>query len=169
MYTNEPVSAREQQMTQADPRHDDHDDDHESLADWFRGWGGEVAAADIAAGRQRFSPDLLAFGTHADIVAGRDEVEAQQWAQVWPAIDDFWFEVDSMRTVISGDRLTAVAIVPWGSVGVGADGQRFDRPGRATVVLERASIDAPWIGVHTHFSLARGVPQRTFGQRTAIR
>jgi ketosteroid isomerase-like protein len=144
-------------------------DDHRSLVEWVAAWGSEVAAADIAAGRLRFSPDLLAFGTHADIVAGRDEVEAQQWAQVWPAIDDFWFDVEAMRTIVSADRLTAVAIVGWGSVGVAEDGTRFDRPGRATIVLQRDSTGDAWLGLHTHFSLARDVPSRTFGSRTAIR
>jgi hypothetical protein len=62
----------------------------------------------------------------------------------------------------------AVAIVPWVSTGIGADGTRFDRPGRATIVLERDAITDPWVGTHTHFSLARGVPQNTFGRREAI-
>jgi ketosteroid isomerase-like protein len=144
-------------------------DDHQSLVEWFRGWGSEVAAADIAAGRQRFAEGLIAFGTHADVVNGRQQVEDEQWSQVWPAIDDFWFEVDQLQSIVSVDRLTGVAIVPWGSIGVAEDGSRFDRPGRATVVLQRASVEAAWVGVHTHFSLARGVPQRTYGTRAAIR
>jgi hypothetical protein len=35
------------------------------------------------------------------------------------------------------------------------------------VVLRRDAPDAPWLGVHTHFSLGLGVPQSTFGQRPA--
>ncbi len=46
---------------------------------------------------QRFAEDLLAFGTHADVVVGRDGVEADQWSQIWPAIEDFAFEVDELR------------------------------------------------------------------------
>jgi ketosteroid isomerase-like protein len=146
-----------------------HPDDVASVREWVAGWGAEVAAADIRAGRERFDPGLLAFGTHADIVAGREEVEARQWSQIWPAIEDFAFELDHLRVLASPDRLLAVAIVPWSSTGIHEHGERFDRPGRATVVLRRDRVGAPWTGLHTHFSLGRGVPQRTFGTRTATR
>ena len=61
---------------------------HSSVVDWVVAWGREVAAADIASGRRRFDDDLIAFGTHADVVAGRDAVEAGQWSQIWPALLD---------------------------------------------------------------------------------
>src|SRR5690606_20295013 len=44
----------------------------DSVREWVAGWGAEVAAADIRSGRQRFADDLVAFGTHADVVAGRE-------------------------------------------------------------------------------------------------
>lgn len=141
----------------------------ESVRDWVAGWSAEVAAADIRAGRERFATDLVAFGTHADVVAGREQVEAAQWSQIWPRIEDFAFLVDDLVVQGSPDGLLAVAIVPWTSVGINADGTRYDRPGRATIVLARESPDAPWVGTHTHFSLARGVPQSTYGDRPAIR
>jgi ketosteroid isomerase-like protein len=137
-----------------------------SIAEWVAAWGAEVAAVDIRAGRRRFDDDLVAFGTHADVVVGRDAVEAGQWSQIWPAIEDFAFLVDQLHVDVSPDRLLAVAIVPWSSTGIAQDGQRFDRPGRATTVLRRAAIDAPWVGVHTHFSLERDVPSSTHGTRT---
>ena len=118
------------------------------VAAWVAGWSAEVAAADIRAGRRRFADGMIAFGTHADIVEGRDAVEAEQWSQIWPAIDDFSFDLDRLRA---------------------GDGTRFDRPGRATIVLERPSSGDPWLGTHTHFSLGRGVPSETHGERTAIR
>ena len=141
----------------------------DTVREWVAGWGAEVAAADIRAGRERFAGDLVAFGTHADVVAGRAQVEADQWSQIWPRIEDFAFLVDELVVQASPDGLLAVAIVPWTSVGLDPDGGRFDRPGRATVVLARDAPDAAWVGTHTHFSLARGVPQSTHGQRTAIR
>jgi ketosteroid isomerase-like protein len=141
----------------------------DEIADWLREWGAEVAAADIRAGRERFAEGLLAFGTHADVVEGRDNVEAEQWSQIWPAIEGFAFQLDELFVRSSADGLMAVAIVPWTSVGIGPDGARFDRPGRATIVLEREHVDAPWLGTHTHFSLARGVPSSTFGTRQARR
>src|SRR5215207_1332617 len=70
-------------------RHPEREADHRSVAEWISGWGREVDAADIVAGRRRFTKELSAFGTHADVVHGRDAVEEQQWSQIWPAIEDF--------------------------------------------------------------------------------
>ena len=150
----------------------DSSDDLEPESSWsgWPAWGAEVAAADIRAGRRRFADDLIAFGTHADVVVGRDAVEADQWSQIWPAIEDFAFDCSTTCGCgCSPDGLMAVAIVPWSSTGIDADGNRFDRPGRATIVLERDAVGEPWLGTHTHFSLARGVPSSTHGRREAIR
>lgn len=143
------------------------DQDLSSVADWIDGWGAEVAAVNIAAGRERFALDVSAFGTHANVVKGRAKLEAQQWAQVWPAIENFTFLTEEMQVLVSPDRLMAVAVVGWTSRGISLDGSRFDRPGRATVVLRRENPSVAWVGVHTHFSLGRGVPQSTYGQREA--
>ena len=134
---------------------------------WLDGWGAEVAAADIAAGRTRFAADLSAFGTHADVVRGRDEVEAQQWSQIWPKIEDFRFCTEDADVLVSDDGSMAVLVAPWTSTGIAEDGSRFPRPGRATVVPRRCGEG--WEGIHTHFSLGRGVPQSTHGRRTARR
>ncbi|HEX6659818.1 MAG TPA: nuclear transport factor 2 family protein, partial [Ilumatobacter sp.] len=129
-----------------------------SVREWVAEWGAEVAAADIRAARRRFDDGLMAFGTYADVVVGRDAVEAGQWSQIWPAIEDFGFLLDDLRVRLSPDGLMAVAIVPWSSTGIDADRNRYDRPGRATIVLERDAVGEPWSGTHTHFSLARDVP-----------
>ena len=114
-----------------------------SVAEWVAAWGAEVSAADIRSGRQRFDADLVAFGTHADVVVGREAVEAGQWAKIWPAIEDFAFVLDELRVRMSPDGLMAVAIVPWISTGVDVEGNPFDRPGRATIVLEREARGDP--------------------------
>lgn len=147
----------------------DADPDRSSVVAWMDAWGAEVAAVDLAAGRRRFAEDVSAFGTHADVVMGRDNLEAQQWSQVWPAIEGFRFLTEDMQVLVSPDRLQAVAITGWTSRGVAEDGVRFDRPGRATVVLRRDALGRPWIGTHTHFSLGRGVPQRSHGSRSVLR
>ncbi len=58
----------------------------------------------------------------------------------------------------------AIAIAPWTSTGFHEDGMAFDRPGRATIVVARQP-DGRWLGVHSHMSLARGVPQDSHGKR----
>jgi ketosteroid isomerase-like protein len=141
----------------------------ESVREWLREWGREVAAVDIAAARARFADDLSAFGTRADVVIGRDQVEGEQWLPTWPAIEDFMFLVDDAQVVLSPDGLMAVVATGWTSTGIDENGTRFPRPGRATVVLSRERPAADWIGVHTHFSLSRGVPQTSHGTRQARR
>jgi ketosteroid isomerase-like protein len=124
-----------------------------SVREWVRAWGAEVAAVDMAAARRRFSPDVVAFGTYAEVVHGLDALESQQWRNVWPTIEGFSFRVDELVVIASPDGCQVVAVVPWDSVGRDDAGSRFPRPGRATVVLRRESPDGLWLGVHTHFSL----------------
>ena len=139
--------------------------DNNSVKQWIEDFGREVAAVDIDAARLRFVPEVSAFGTHADVVVGRDNLEAEQWRKVWPTIEDFHFVADEIQALISPDRFLAVAVVGWTSIGIAEDGQRFARPGRATVVLRRESVEEPWLGIHTHFSLGRDVPQSSYGVR----
>ena len=132
----------------------------EPLRDWFRTWETFVRAVDFAAARQLFDPDVASFGTHAEIVTGIDQLAAQQWSAIWPAISDFRFLVDRLHGDISGTH--AWAAVPWTSTGYHQDGTAFDRPGRATVTLR---LDGTrWLGLHTHFSLKPGTPPRTYGK-----
>ena len=136
-----------------------------SIADWFRRWGALVASVDFVPARALFAPDVVGFGTFQDHVRGVAALEADQWRRVWPTIEDFRFATDTMVAEVSPDRLMAYAAILWTSTGLNEDGSRFDRPGRCTAVLRRSALDAPWLGIHTHFSLARGVPQRSHGRR----
>ncbi|MDQ3738812.1 MAG: DUF4440 domain-containing protein, partial [Actinomycetota bacterium] len=108
-----------------------------SVSDWMRAWGAEVAAADLEAARRRFAPDVVAFGTHAHVVHGLDALHDEQWFKVWPAIAGFTFRLDDLAVLVSPDGRQAVAVVGWDSTGFTADGEPFDRPGRATVVMQR--------------------------------
>ena len=125
-----------------------------AVRDWVAAWGAEVAAVDMTTARDRFAAEVVAFGTHAAAVRGLERLEAEQWRNVWPTISDFAFRVDELIVIASADGTQAVAVVPWDSVGIDAGGARFDRPGRATIVLQRGSATDPWTGIHTHFSLA---------------
>ncbi|WP_245350270.1 hypothetical protein [Bradyrhizobium sp. UFLA03-84] len=87
-----------------------------------------------------------------------------QWDNVWPRTADFAFDLAHTEVLISGDGGMATVITPWTSTGFNADGSRFDRPGRATIILARQA-DGRWLGVHSHMSLRRGVPQDSHGSR----
>ena len=52
-------------------------------------------------------------------------------------------------------------MVPWRSVGYDAGGAPFQRHGRVTIVLTRASSHEPWRAYHTHYSLNPGTSQTT--------
>jgi ketosteroid isomerase-like protein len=137
-----------------------------SVRTWIEAWGTEVANVELGTARRRFDEDVVAFGTYADVVSGLDALHDEQWSRIWPTIRDFRFLTDELVVQASPDGLQAVAIVPWDSTGVAADGSEFRRPGRATVVLRRRSTASPWLGTHTHFSLARDVPSTSHGARS---
>lgn len=136
-----------------------------SVRAWFAAWGQCVAAVDFDGARTLFDPAVVGFGTFKDVVSGLDALESGQWRTIWPAIENFRFDLDSLRVLTTDDGLMAVGIVIWNSDGFDDSGKRFERPGRATVVLQRSSGNAPWRGMHTHFSLFPAERQSTFGGR----
>jgi ketosteroid isomerase-like protein len=120
------------------------------LRSWLTDWAARVRAVDFAGGRALCAPELIAFGTRAEVVTGIDRVYDQQWRHVWPIIRDFTVRVDEARGGVTGD--TGWVAAPWDSRGVRPDGSTYSRPGRLTVVLERRQ--GRWLAVHTHFSLS---------------
>ena len=137
------------------------DEDLARVRRWFERLAEHVRAVDFAGARPIFAPDMIAFGTFTDFMTGRDKAEAAQWRNVWPHIDEFHWRPD-MRAIVSHDRLTAVGMAIFDSTGYREDGTPYDRPGRATVAFERTRPDQDWIAVHTHMSLFRDVPTRSF-------
>jgi ketosteroid isomerase-like protein len=114
-----------------------------------------VRSVDYARARPLFAEDVVAFGTFAAVVSGRDRLENEQWRNIWPTIRDFTFRLEQLHCLGSQDALCLV--VPWDSVGQRDDGQPFDRPGRATLLL--TGRGERLVATHSHFSLAptRGV------------
>lgn len=138
-----------------------------ALRNWFEAWHADVQAVDFEHARRLFHDDVLGFGTHMHIVSGLEHLEQQQWRSVWPSIQGFTFTTDEMHCGASGDGLQAWALVPWTSTGFHADGSEFDRPGRATVLFRRETLNDGWRAFHTHISLAPGTPQRSHGRTAA--
>jgi len=136
-------------------------DDAAAVTAWFHRLADHVQAVDFAGARPIFADDMIAFGTFTDFMTGRDEAERVQWRNVWPHIDNFRWRQD-IRVLVSPDRLQAVGMGVFDSTGYREDGTEYDRPGRATVVFERGAADAPFVAKHTHMSLFREVPTRSF-------
>jgi ketosteroid isomerase-like protein len=139
--------------TNADPGLDE-------LRAWFKALERCVRAVDYTGGKALFAPDVVAFGTRAQMVSGLDALMAQQWSGVWPFIADFTILTDRLHGAAAGDL--AWAAVPWTSTGFHGNGEAFDRPGRATAAFRRQ--DGRWLATHTHFSLDPGTPHRSFGR-----
>lgn len=138
-----------------------HPDDEAGVWDWFHRLAAHVQAVDFTGARPIFAADMIAFGTFTDFMTGRDYAEQMQWRNVWPHIDEFRWRPD-LRVIVSPDRRQAVGMGVFDSTGYREDGTSYDRPGRATVVFGRGSTDAPWVAQHTHMSLFRDVPTRSF-------
>lgn len=133
-----------------------------AVEQWFELLGRYCAAVDFESARAIFAEDVASFGTLARVVTGAEALESEQWRGIWPNIADFMIDMETV-TSGGGDDL-AWGMAAWSSTGFHEDGSRFDRPGRASVVLARR--DGRWLAVHTHFSLAPGTPPRTYGVRT---
>ena len=130
---------------------------------WLEDFSACVRDVDYAAARERFHPQILAFGTHQDVLPDREAWIANQWDNVWPRTDDFRFSLATTAVLASDDGSMAVVIAPWTSTGFHPNGEKFARPGRATMIFHKGPEG--WRGVHTHLSLNRGVPQTSHAQR----
>jgi ketosteroid isomerase-like protein len=128
---------------------------------WYALLGRYCAAVDYENAATIFAPDVLSFGTKATLVSGIEHLRRNQWEGIWPNIRDFAIDLASVQG--GGDERRAWGVAGWSSTGFDRDGNAFERPGRATVILERR--DGAWLAVHTHFSLAPGTPQQTFGPK----
>jgi ketosteroid isomerase-like protein len=116
---------------------------------WFRALERCVRAVDYASARPLFAPEVVAFGTRAEVVRGLDNLQENQWSGVWPNIRDFTFDLSQLLWSWSGEG--GWAVTTWTSTGFRPDGTPFDRPGRATVTLARR--EGRLVALHTHFSL----------------
>ena len=91
----------------------------------------------------------------------RRDVLADQLLTAYADRAPEWFDANEIRVKVGG-RMMAKRIM-----GKASFAKIMDRSGQIQLFLQRDSLDAPWLGTHTHFSLARGVPQRSFGRREA--
>jgi ketosteroid isomerase-like protein len=143
-------------------------DDAARVRAWFSRLAAHVRAVDFEGARPIFAEDMIAFGTFEDFVTNRDEVENAQWRNVWPFITDFEWRLDEMRVLVSADRLSAVGMAVFDSTGYHPGGSTYRRPGRATVAFSRVAIGEDWVADHTHMSLFRDVPSRSYGPKKTV-
>ena len=144
-------------------------EDVEAIREWFATWHTHVDAVNFVASRPLFDEDVIGFGTFMDTVTGLENLEQRQWRSIWPTIEDFRFNLDSLKVGVSRDGCLAFAVVTWDSTGFHEDDSTYPRPGRATVLFGREARGEPWKGLHTHISLNPGTPQKSHGSRAETR
>ena len=127
----------------------DRGDELLPIRQWLTEFQGRVRAVDFEGGRKMCAPEMLAFGTYAEMVEDIDRVMDAQWRKIWPNIRDFTIKVEQARGIVAGHSAWVAA--PWDSLGVRPDGSTFHRPGRMTIIFERR--DGRWLARHTHVSL----------------
>jgi hypothetical protein len=66
---------------------------------------------------------------------------------------------------VSADRLTAIGMAVFDSIGYHRDGAPYARPGRTTAAFSRRAVGEDWVADHTHMSLFRDVPSVSFRQK----
>ena len=137
--------------------------DHNSIIFWFKTWENKVQNKDYESAKNLFENDVVSFGTWMNVVEGLEKLCANQWKSVWPTINNFKFLTDTLYIQISPDRLLANSILVLDSTGYKKNASSFKRNGRATVTLKRNNINDAWKCIHTHFSLNRGIPQKSYG------
>ncbi len=142
------------------------EEDRRSVADWYARWADYVADVDFKPVREMFAEDAIAFGSKVEMMTSRTQLEREQWRSVWPSIEDYRYDLATLEVVTSPDRLMAMGAVIFRSTGLHPDGKKFQRNGRATVTLMRASVGAPWICTHSHISLKPGTPAMSHGKRS---
>lgn len=121
----------------------------EQIRSWLAEFAEAVRAVDYEHGTTMFAPDVVGFGTYAGMRVGLEALVNGQWRNIWGVTRGFTFRLDELHMGISGDQ--AWVAVPWDSEGRHGSEDWFDRPGRATIILERR--DGRWLARHTHFSL----------------
>jgi ketosteroid isomerase-like protein len=123
--------------------------DEQEIRDWLVAFASAVRDVDYERGKSMFAEDVVGFGTYATMLDGLEKLVTGQWRNIWGVTRGFTFRLEDLHCGVSGDL--AWIAVPWDSQGQMSDGSWFDRPGRATFVLERR--DGQWLAIHSHLSL----------------
>src|SRR6201746_2833617 len=79
---------------------------------WLEGFSAHVRAVDYASARPLFHPEILAFGTHQDVLPSLETWVNTQWDNVWPKTDDFQFTIPETHVLVSDHATMAVVIAP---------------------------------------------------------
>ncbi len=144
---------------------DKNNQHHISIKLWFKAWESYVVENDFSSAKKLFDKNVVSFGTWMDIVKGLDNLEEKQWKKIWATISNFTFLTETLIIQLSPDKLMANCVLIWDSLGYDEFGKQFKRPGRASITLKRDDVNISWIAIHTHLSLNKDIPQKSYGKK----
>ena len=75
--------------------------DHVSIKLWFKNQEKYVIENDFCSAKKLFDTEVVSFGTQMDVVQGLDNLEKNQWKNIWPNISDFKFLTNKLFIQIS--------------------------------------------------------------------
>ena len=79
--------------------------DQDELAAWIATFGDHVRARRFDDAEVMFDRSVVSFSSLRDVVVGLDVLVDQQWRHVWPTIEEFRFDVESMHAArVAGRR-----------------------------------------------------------------
>jgi ketosteroid isomerase-like protein len=125
---------------------------------WLTEFEAKVRSRDFEGGRSLFEPSVLGYGSRLTQAEGLDPLVAGQWKRVWPNIEGFRFLRESMRVFGDPSAGTLSVALSWTSTGISPEGERYERPGRCTLVLQRGG-NGEWRCAHSHYSTPLDVSQ----------
>ncbi len=126
----------------------------DAVRGWLEGFAACVRGRDVECGRAMFAEDCVSFGTRGERLDGLDDLVARQWAPIWSTTEGFCFLVEGCSVASSQDGSMVAVAALWESAGIADDGARFERRGRASIILAPdPSAPHGMRAVHTHFSL----------------
>ncbi len=80
-------------------------DSNVAIVEWFEKLLKYCASVDYDSARAIFAADVLSFGTRADIVSGLEPLQSNQWEGIWPNIQGFKINMDTIHS--GGDQHNA--------------------------------------------------------------
>jgi len=122
---------------------------------WLADWAEAIRARDFDRAHTMFAEGVVAFGSLTAAMEGREALAREQWRPIWNSTRGFAFDPPAM--VLDDGHYVAVACT-WSSEGQKREGGWYARSGRATLVLHR--LDGRLECVHSHFSMAPGIPAK---------
>lgn len=129
---------------------------------WLTGFEDCVNSQNYPRVRELFSEMARYYGIHVAYTNQIDAIIDDEFKKEWPFITDFKWGSDNRVVFEAENPYLGAIFLNWKAIGYTANGDKFNRFGRATLLFIKAG-GSPIRCYHCHFTLNPGVPFRTYG------